>query len=382
MSNYCELELIKRLKNSQHGFTLQLDESTDVAGLAILLVFVRYIHGIAAQEDMLICKALLCKTTGEEIFKLIDSYFEKYDISWDLCQQVCADGAKAMLGNVKGAVARIKQKNPHIRSTHCCLHRQALAVKKMPEELKVVLNDCVKIVNFIKSRPLNARIFTLLCENMGSLHKTLLLHTEVRWLSRGKVMTRFCELKDEIRMFLTEHASELAYQLNEADRYFCNILVMNNAKLNENVKYNYLLQHLSDLQETFLEYFPSQTEKSSWIQNPFEESCDTSQLPIKEKEQHINISTDSLLRITFFQVDIMHFWLQIMNENPEIAKRAVKYLMSFVSTTVRMTCQPIKSVALFGLRITELTNFCSAGDCTVSSFSHYQSVLCRSESYY
>jgi len=92
-----------------------------------------------------------------------------------------------------------------------------------------------------------------------------------------------------------------------------------------------LVQHLSDLQKTFLEYFPVQKEKLSWIQNPFQD-CDTSEFPIKEKEQQIDISTDTQLKLKFNQIDIMHFLIDIRNKYPEIAKRAVKHLMSFVST--------------------------------------------------
>lgn len=49
-----------------------------------------------------------------------------------------------------------------MKKTDCCLHQQALAVKKMSEELKYVPNDCVKIINLIKLRPLNSRVCNLL----------------------------------------------------------------------------------------------------------------------------------------------------------------------------------------------------------------------------
>jgi hypothetical protein len=43
-----------------------------------------------------------------------------------------------------------------------------------------------KIVNYIKFKPVNVRLFKILCEGMGSEQISLLLHTEVRWLLRGK----------------------------------------------------------------------------------------------------------------------------------------------------------------------------------------------------
>jgi hypothetical protein len=55
----------------------------------------------------------------------------------------------------------------------------------MPAILKIVLTDAVKVVNFIKSRATNSRLFSILCNEMGSEHDKLLLHTEVGGLSRG-----------------------------------------------------------------------------------------------------------------------------------------------------------------------------------------------------
>lgn len=76
--------------------------------------------------------------------------------------------------------------------------------KGMLENLNSVLSDAVKVINFVKVRALNSRLFSLMCEDMGGKFKTLLLHTEVRWLSQGKILTRLFELRSEVFMFLTE----------------------------------------------------------------------------------------------------------------------------------------------------------------------------------
>jgi len=61
----------------------------------------------------------------------------------------------------------------------------------MERDLKVVLDDDLKIANHIQFRPFNASILTLLCNDMGSEHTMLLLHTEIRWLSRKKFVGVF-----------------------------------------------------------------------------------------------------------------------------------------------------------------------------------------------
>ena len=71
-------------------------------------------------------------------------------------------------------------------------------------ELNVVLSDVITTFNYIKTRPLKARLFSALCEGMGSEYTAVLFHSESRWLCRGKV------LKDEIRMFLEEEGNGLA----------------------------------------------------------------------------------------------------------------------------------------------------------------------------
>ncbi|GBL98806.1 hypothetical protein AVEN_8680-1 [Araneus ventricosus] len=85
---------------------------------------------------------------------------------------------------IKIYAGRIKIVTPHVAWNHCCTNRQTLSAEPLPDSLKEVLNQSVKVVNFVKVNSTNTRLFKSLCGDMGSLHTTLLLHTEVRWLLR------------------------------------------------------------------------------------------------------------------------------------------------------------------------------------------------------
>ena len=90
---------------------------------------------------------------------------------------------------------------------NCCIHREALTAKSLPEEVCEVLAVLVRIVNFIEASALNSRLFAALCEEIGPTHKSLLFHTDVRWLPKGSVLCRVLELWDECRLFLRDHST-------------------------------------------------------------------------------------------------------------------------------------------------------------------------------
>jgi hypothetical protein len=94
ISRYVETTVVQRAKKSQY-YALQLDESTDVANVAILLDFVRHINEDAgiAEEELLFYRPLKERTTGEDIFNLTNAYFAENEINLSRCIGICTDGA-------------------------------------------------------------------------------------------------------------------------------------------------------------------------------------------------------------------------------------------------------------------------------------------------
>ncbi|CAI6373511.1 unnamed protein product [Macrosiphum euphorbiae] len=72
-----------------------------------------------------------------------------------------------------------------------------------------------------------------MCHEVGSKHDTLVLHTEIRWLSTGKLLQTFYEVKNELsKLFSTENPDFAAY-LN--DIFFADIFYHLNC-LNESIQ--------------------------------------------------------------------------------------------------------------------------------------------------
>ncbi len=90
MGTYIVEQLVDKLRAGE-SFSLQLDESVDVSGQAQLVAFARYVDTSDIRQHILFCKTLEGRTTGEDIFNIVNLFFSEHKISWKSCTSVCTD---------------------------------------------------------------------------------------------------------------------------------------------------------------------------------------------------------------------------------------------------------------------------------------------------
>jgi hypothetical protein len=83
----------------------------------------------------------------------------------------------------------------------------------MPSNMKTILDEAVKIA-FLKPVLLTAGYFLHFVMKWEVITSTYYC-TQIRWLSRGKVLTRLFELRDKVRLFLISSKLELTHYLND-----------------------------------------------------------------------------------------------------------------------------------------------------------------------
>jgi len=223
---------------------------------------------------------------------------------------------------------------------------------------------------------------------MGSDYVQLLLHTEIRWLSRGKILQRFFELRDEVRVFLLETRfvgfltdfswlSRIAYladvfeYLNTLNLSLQGIYVdvfhvedkieatikkfetwairveknsFSNFPtlqaflesscecLSQEVKCE-ISEHLLSVTKILRKYFHQPDPNNTWIRNPF--SCDIEKienLSEQEQDELIDLVTNGTMKNIFNDKKLIDFWLIFQNDQKQLAEKASRHLIPFCTT--------------------------------------------------
>ncbi|UYV79810.1 EPM2AIP1 [Cordylochernes scorpioides] len=193
-------------------FSLALDESTDVSDTAQVLIYIRGVDkSYEVHEELLDMYSIHGTTTG--VVALVSKAVEN------------DGGSKPLV-------------------LHCIIHQQTLCGKCL--DMSDVLKPVISTVNFIRSFGLNHRQFRQFIAEIGETD--LPYHTAVRWLSCGKVLQRFFELRAVIEIFLNEKHRPLTELQNNAWLWKLAFYVDLTKHVNElNLRLQGENQHLPDL---------------------------------------------------------------------------------------------------------------------------------------
>lgn len=376
-------------------FSVQLDESTDIANCSQLMAYVRYIHDGDFKDEFLFCRPLERRTertaTALDVFEAVGSFLRQHKVSWESICGVCTDGAPATLGCQSGFQRLVLNESPKAIGAHCMIHLQTLAMKTLPQDLQEVMKSVLSSVSFLKASSLNSRLFLQLSSDLDAPSRTLLLHTEARWLSRGKVLKRIFELRDELKMFFNQKAirqfealfsdkselQKIAYlvdiftilnelnfslqgsnstclDLSEKLQSFQMKLQLWQKKLGENKMYMLptlaafleehniepheritavvsVKEHLDVLAGEISWYFPNLPEVPfALARNPF--TVKAEDVPETAQEEFIKFTNSDTARADFATMPVTQFWVKSLQSYPVLSETVLRLLLPFPTT--------------------------------------------------
>ena len=295
-----------------------------------------------------------------------------------------------MLGKYNGLQGLISECAPQAKWTHCMLHWEALASQCFSVELNQVVEEIVKVINFVKTSGVRSRISSKPCDDLDTPHKQLLFHATTRWLSLGNAFAQVFELRQELLTFLQSERHPSAESFQQTDfllkfSYLCDIFEKlsklnvsiqgNNANAlelsdkieaflrkislwrvdvsdNSGQEYfpflnrmladlsiislplvvsNAAFEHLNRLETNFKQYFTSDFSSYAWIRNPFLVSVVPSMFSAPQKEEFIDLSCNNTLKSKMDRFCI-NFWIEARAEYPVISKAALRVLISFATS--------------------------------------------------
>ena len=166
-------------------------------------------------EDVLGLTAPHGHSRGDDIYEAVMQMFRDREINLTHVVSIATDGAPCMTGIDRGLVARLRAHHPDLIAYHCIIHQMVLCAS-LKEKYSEVMTTVMRLVNFLRaSSALQHRLLRSFLTEVNAELDDLLLHNNVRWLSKGKVLECFWTLRKELETFLLDQKSAKAKQFVE-----------------------------------------------------------------------------------------------------------------------------------------------------------------------
>ncbi len=121
--NLVKVQLLTIIMQSQY-YALQLDETTNVAGLAQLLTYVRYLKKYILRRTFFSVCIFQSKQPARHCLKFWMNIRDA-GMLWDKCfVGICTDGVRSMTGRLSFLVTRVQNLAPLAKWTHCMINRE------------------------------------------------------------------------------------------------------------------------------------------------------------------------------------------------------------------------------------------------------------------
>ena len=115
MSSDVLKQLVEILSVSKHS--LQIDEFILSDNESLQLGYVRFIHDMQDQEEMIFAISLPADTRATTAFNVVEKFYEEKEMPMQNILQCAIDGAATMVGKHRGFIVLMKKKRPGLIAT-------------------------------------------------------------------------------------------------------------------------------------------------------------------------------------------------------------------------------------------------------------------------
>ena len=103
--------------------------------------------------------------------------------------------------------------------------------------------------------------------------------------------------------------------------------------------------HISNLEKKMEHYFPTSEPSSAWIQQSFIVEMNDNEL-LNLHEQHLELQSSQAAKTKLSSSSLIESWYSVLQEHPELAKRAMETLIPFPTTYLcEATCIPYLNIS-------------------------------------